>query len=123
LIRHLASSTLTLAVLLKGFQRLGHLQRLQDMPFAIVTRVRSEGVRRHAKASRHAEAFDPRKLTQVGALAANDRDLRLVNLLETQHVAAHPLPPLCVFYRMSQPLTGLPSAMLLKEWITSASAA
>jgi hypothetical protein len=30
----------------------------------------------------------------VRALAANDRDLRLVDLLETQHVAAHPLPPL-----------------------------
>ena len=55
-----------------------------------------EGVRRHAKASRHAEAFDPRKLPQVRALAANDRDLRLVDLLETQHVAAHPLSPLCV---------------------------
>ena len=53
-----------------------------------------EGVRRHAKASRHAEAFDPRKLAQVRALAANDRDLRLVDLLETQHVAAHPLPPM-----------------------------
>jgi hypothetical protein len=32
----------------------------------------------------------------VRALAADDRDLRLVDLLETQHVAAHPLPPLCV---------------------------
>jgi hypothetical protein len=41
-----------------------------------------EGVRRHAKASRHAEAFDPRKLPQIRALAADDRDLRLVNLLE-----------------------------------------
>jgi hypothetical protein len=38
--------------------------------------------------------FDPRKLPQVRALAANDRDLRLVNLLETQHVAAHPLTSL-----------------------------
>ncbi len=55
-----------------------------------------EGVRRHAKASRHADALDPRKLAQVRALAANDRDLRLVDLLEIQHVAAHPLPPLCV---------------------------
>jgi len=35
------SSTLTLAVLLKVFQRLGHLPRLQDVPFAIVTHVRS----------------------------------------------------------------------------------
>ena len=46
-----------------------------------------EGVRRHAKASRHANAFDPRKLPQVRALAANERDLRLVDLFETQHVA------------------------------------
>jgi hypothetical protein len=30
----------------------------------------------------------------VRALAANDRDLRPVNLLETQHVAAHPLTSL-----------------------------
>ena len=80
-----------------------------------------EGVRRHAKASRHTEAFDPRKLPQVRALAANDRDLRLVDLLETQHVAAHPLPPLCVLSRMSQCLTGPPSPILLKEWIPSAS--
>ena len=46
-----------------------------------------ERVGRHAKASRHTDAFDPRKLPQVRALAANDRDLRLVDLLETQHVA------------------------------------
>ena len=45
-----------------------------------------EGVRRHAEASRHADAVDPRQLPQVRALAANDRDLRLVNLLKTQHV-------------------------------------
>jgi hypothetical protein len=45
-----------------------------------------EGVRRHAKASRHADAFDPRQPAQVRALAANDRDLHLVNLLKTQHV-------------------------------------
>ena len=35
------SPTLTLAVLLKVFQRLGHFPRLQDVPFAIVTHVRS----------------------------------------------------------------------------------
>ena len=46
-----------------------------------------EGVRRHAEARRHADAFDPRELPQVRALAADDRDLRLVDLLETQHVA------------------------------------
>jgi hypothetical protein len=45
----------------------------------------------------------------VRALAANDRDLRLVDLLETQHVAAHPLPPLCVLESMSQRFTGPPS--------------
>jgi len=45
-----------------------------------------EGVRRHAKASRHADAVDPRQPAQVRALAANDRDLHLVNLLKTQHV-------------------------------------
>jgi hypothetical protein len=52
----------------------------------------------------------------VRALAANDRDLRLVDLLETQHVAAHPLPPLCVLERMSQRLTGPPSSNLLRAW-------
>ena len=41
-----------------------------------------EGVRRHAEARRHADAFDPRKLPQVRALAADDRDLRLVDLFE-----------------------------------------
>src|SRR5262249_20184524 len=46
-----------------------------------------EGVRRHAKASRHANAFDPRKLPQLRALAAGERDLRFVDLFETQHVA------------------------------------
>ena len=46
----------------------------------------SEGVRRHAKASRHADAVDPRQPAQVRALAANDRDLHLVDLLQTQHV-------------------------------------
>ena len=50
-----------------------------------------EGVRRHAKAGRHTNAFDPRELPQVRALATNDRDLRPVDLLEAQHVAAHPL--------------------------------
>src|ERR687898_889328 len=49
-----------------------------------------EAVRRHAKASRHADAFHPRKLSYVRALAAGDCDLRLVDLPETQQVAAHP---------------------------------
>ena len=45
-----------------------------------------EGVRRHAEATRHADAFDPRQPAQVRALAAHDRDLRLVDLLKIQHV-------------------------------------
>ena len=45
-----------------------------------------EGVRCHAKASRHADAVDPRQRPQVRALAANDRDLHLVDLLQIQHV-------------------------------------
>src|SRR5204863_1375337 len=45
------------------------------------------GVRRHTKARRHTDASDVRQLPQVRALAADDRDLRRVDLLETQHVA------------------------------------
>ncbi len=55
-----------------------------------------EGVRRHAKARRHPDALDPRKLPEARPLAPNDRDLRLVNLLEVQHVATHPLTSLGV---------------------------
>ena len=51
-----------------------------------------EGVRRYAKARRHANALDPRKLPQVGALAAHERDLRLVDLFQTQHVTLDHLP-------------------------------
>ena len=46
-----------------------------------------ERVRCHTEAGRHADAFDPRELPQVRALATNERDLRPVDLLETQHVA------------------------------------
>jgi hypothetical protein len=46
-----------------------------------------ERVRRHTEARRHADALDLRKLPQVRALAANDRELRLVDLLQAQHVA------------------------------------
>ena len=46
-----------------------------------------EGVRGHAEAGRHTDAFDPRKLPQVRTLAAHERDLRLVDLFETQHIA------------------------------------
>ncbi len=50
-----------------------------------------ERVRRHAIAGRHTDALDSRKLPQMRALAADERDLRLVDLLEPQHVAAHQL--------------------------------
>ena len=46
-----------------------------------------ERVRRHTEAGRHADAFDPRQLPEVRALAADERDLRPVDLLEAQHVA------------------------------------
>jgi hypothetical protein len=48
-----------------------------------------EGVGRHAEAGRHADALDPRQLAQVHALAADDRDLRPVDLPEIEQVAAH----------------------------------
>jgi hypothetical protein len=47
----------------------------------------AEGVRGHAEPGRHTDAFDARELCQVRALGADDRDLRLVDLLETQDVA------------------------------------
>src|SRR3954451_2183405 len=49
-----------------------------------------EGVRRYAEARRYADAFDSRKLPQLRALAADGRDLRLVDLLKTHHVAVRP---------------------------------
>src|SRR6185295_4135078 len=52
-----------------------------------------ERVRRDAEAGRHADAFDARKLPQVCALATDDRELRPVDVLETQHVT-HPLSSL-----------------------------
>ncbi len=45
-----------------------------------------EGVRRHAEAGRHADAVEPRQRAQVRALAADERDPRLVDLLEVPHV-------------------------------------
>ena len=45
-----------------------------------------ERVRGHAEASRHVDAVDPRQNSQVRALAADERELRLVNLVQTQHV-------------------------------------
>ena len=62
-----------------------------------------EAVRRDTEAGRYADAFDPRELTQVRALATNDRDLRLVDLIETQHIVAHlstPLRPHCQHARV-----------------------
>ena len=41
------------------------------------------------------DTFDPRKLPQECALAANDRNVGVVDLLEIQHVA-HPLTSLGV---------------------------
>jgi hypothetical protein len=46
-----------------------------------------EGVRRHAEAGRHADAFHARKLPQMRGLAAHDRNLRLVDPSESQDVA------------------------------------
>ncbi len=46
-----------------------------------------ERVRRHTEPGRHADAVDPRQLCQVRALAANDRELHLVDLMEAHHVA------------------------------------
>jgi hypothetical protein len=55
--------------------------RLRDDP--------AEGVRGDAEARRHADVFDPQEFAKVRALTANDCDLRLIDLLKTQHVAAH----------------------------------
>lgn len=66
----------------------------------------------------HADAFDPRKLSQVRALAANDRDLRLVDLVETQHVAAHPftsLSPRLGALRAAPPIRGLTEVLFPQD--------
>jgi hypothetical protein len=64
-----------------------------------------EGVRRHAKTGRHGDAFNPRKLPQVRTLAANDRDLRPIDLVETQHV----------FCRWTGHRRGLPAVVVVKK--------
>ncbi len=70
-----------------------------------------EGIRRHAEAGRHADAFDPRELPQVCALAADDRDLCLVDLVESQHVAAHRTPiPFGPLGPVLSPLSIVPTA-------------
>jgi hypothetical protein len=48
-----------------------------------------ESVRRHAVASRDANAFDPRQLSQVRTLAANHRHLCPVDGMKIQDVAVH----------------------------------
>ena len=50
-----------------------------------------ECVRGHAEAIGHANPFDPRKLSQVRALASGDRDARPVDLPESEHVGARQL--------------------------------
>ncbi len=50
-----------------------------------------EGAGRHAEAGRNADALDARELAEVRALAADERDLRPVDLMEFQHVGAHSL--------------------------------
>ena len=45
----------------------------------------SEGVGRHTETGRHADTVDPRQPAQVCALAADHRDLRLVDLLEKSY--------------------------------------
>src|SRR4029078_8760203 len=46
--------------------------------------------------ARHADALYARERAQTGRLAADQRDLRTVGLLESHHVAAHPLTSLRV---------------------------
>ena len=69
-----------------------------------------EGVRRHAEAGRHADAFDPRELPQVRALAADDRDLRLVDVFEIQDVVRRTAA--C----SSVPIALLPSSLAASEY-------
>ncbi len=47
-----------------------------------------ERIRRDAEAARHPDPLDPRQLPEARALAADKRDLRLVDLLESQDVVA-----------------------------------
>ena len=49
-----------------------------------------EGDRRHTEAGRHADTLDPRELSEVRALAADDCNLGPVDVLEAEHIAAHP---------------------------------
>ena len=74
------------------------------------------------KPGRHADAFDPRKLPQVRALAADDRDLRLVDLLEdpARSSRAGGLPfgsrPATTAACFSAPIASLPSSLAASEY-------
>jgi hypothetical protein len=55
-----------------------------------------EGGRGHAEARRHLDAVDPRERTQLRALAAHERHLRLVDLVDSNHymlLDAHGVAP------------------------------
>ena len=67
-----------------------------------------EGVRRHAEASRHADAFHPRKFAQIRRPSANERDLRLVDLLESPTRNSSCAFLLCASSGVSQPPLELP---------------
>src|SRR4051812_29672465 len=50
---------------------------------------RLETPRRHAKAARHTNPFDPRELTELSPLATHGRDALTIDVLEMQCVAIH----------------------------------
>ena len=69
-----------------------------------------EGVGRHAESGWYVDAFDPRQLSQVRAFTADDRDLRLVDVVEVQHVAVHPVTPSLATTGTLQRGPGLPAS-------------
>ena len=77
---------------------LGELSRIEGIRVPAGYCVTTEAFRRIMA---DAPSIDDR-LGRLSRLQPDDRDLRLVDLLEIQHVAAHPLPPLCVLKRVSQ---------------------
>ena len=89
-----------------------------------------EGLRRHAEASRHVNTFDPRELPELRALAADDGDLRPVDLLETQHVcfpsATLPFRPLgpvssATLDRANPTVDRLVACIVSTSWVLAAS--
>ena len=72
-----------------------------------------ERVRRHAEARWHADAFDARKLSQIRALATHDRDLRRVDVLQTQHRhrMLHPAHQTAPFMACGQPVWSTPRGL------------